>query len=88
MPLRRPADRGTDAKGLRIDDYCHHCYVAGRFTEPNVSCSEMIDRCVRFRLSQSMQTEWDVRREMTEAIPGLKRWRAAASAVCQLPMAG
>ena len=34
MPLRRPADRGTDAKGLRIDDYCHHCYVAGRFTEP------------------------------------------------------
>jgi hypothetical protein len=75
MPLGRARDFGTAADGHRINDYCHHCYRAGRFTEPDLTVQQMIDQCVAFTVRQTFTPESDARVTMQEAIPRLKRWR-------------
>jgi hypothetical protein len=43
MPLSKdPLRGGTNADGSRHSEYCSHCYVSGRFTEPNFSMEEMM----------------------------------------------
>lgn len=80
MPLQRPADFGTDALGYRINDYCHHCFEHGRFTQPEVTLQEMSERCVQLLVAQGRMPEEAARQVMTEMLPGLKRWREPVAA--------
>lgn len=42
MPLEEPEQVGTDAAGMRINDYCEYCYHDGRFPEPHITREQMI----------------------------------------------
>jgi hypothetical protein len=77
MPLGKPEDFGTAASGLRVNDYCHFCYVDGRFTNPDVSLSEMIDFCTDVLVRRGMAYD-TARTLMTDALPMLKRWKQPA----------
>lgn len=42
MPMARdPKGGGTEAGGAKSAKYCSHCYVDGRFTQPDITLDEM-----------------------------------------------
>ena len=75
MPMRRASDFGTGADGVRVNDYCHFCFDAGRFTEPDMTPAKMEEQCVEFILRQTFTPEMEARTFMHQVIPTLKRWR-------------
>lgn len=81
MPLEKANDFGTDAAGFRVNDYCRHCYAGGAFTEPQITMSAMIDRCVAIMAQQRIMSEPDARALLTRVMPMLKRWRVAGREV-------
>lgn len=79
MPMESAADFGTADDGIRINDYCRYCYERGEFTQPNISMTGMIDRCVEHMVRQNIMPAGQARSLMTEFIPMLKRWRTTAA---------
>jgi len=75
MPLGRPEDFGTSASGYRVNDYCHHCYQNGAFTDPEVTLKQMTDRCVAIMANRGIMPEANARALLTEVMPRMKRWR-------------
>jgi hypothetical protein len=75
MPLEKAEDFGTARNGCLINDYCHHCFQNGAFTEPGISMNEMIDKCGRLMAQEEIMPEPQARALMAEVIPKLKRWR-------------
>jgi len=78
MPLGKPEDFGTDKAGYRVNDFCRHCFADGAFTEPNVSMSEMLERCVRVMDSQGIMAAPQARALLADVMPRLGRWRTPA----------
>ena len=76
MTMRRASDFGTDAKGIRVNDYCRFCYVDGAFSEPDLTVEGMIDHCVDFKVRQSWTTQTDAKEYLKRAIPQLRRWHS------------
>lgn len=70
MPLKDPGIYGTGADGMRIEDYCIHCYRDGGFTS-DVTMEEMMRLCANY-------AESGVRAfymaDMRTLYPHLKRW--------------
>jgi hypothetical protein len=81
MPLTKPEDFGTDPAGYRVNNYCHHCYADGAFTEPDVTLPQMIDRCVGIMGARGIMPESDARVLLTDVMPRMERWRATRSTV-------
>ena len=77
MTMRRAADFGTDAHGVRINDFCRFCYVDGTFTEPDLTLQGMIDHCVDFTVRQTWSSNMEARAVMERVIPHLRRWQTA-----------
>ncbi len=75
MPLDAAEQFGTDERGFRVNDYCLYCYKDGKFTEPDITMQQMIDRCVDIMVKQRIMSEPEARTLMTETMPRLKRWR-------------
>jgi hypothetical protein len=76
MPMKKPELFGTRADGARSEEYCTYCYQDGKFTEPDISMQEIIDRCVKIIGQRKLMTEDEARDMMTKAIPTLKRWQS------------
>jgi len=75
MPLRRPEDFGTDAKGVQLSDYCCHCYLDGHFTSTASTLDAMVEHLVAMSGEMGMSPE-RARRLAREKLPNLKRWQA------------
>ena len=75
MPLQKEEDFGTNADGSKSEEYCRYCYQAGKFTEPDISMKEMVDKVVSFLVSLEKMPEAQAREIGTTFIPQLKRWR-------------
>lgn len=75
MPLLDPEDRGTEADGSKSTRYCCHCYQEGRFTEPDLTREQMLDKYSPL-LSAEFGMPPDKARVMVEKfISKLPRWR-------------
>lgn len=74
MPIPRRGDHGTDLGGRLDEDYCHHCFSEGSFTQPNVSLDEMIDRMAGFA-GELNKTPNEAVAYARRLLPTLKRWR-------------
>jgi hypothetical protein len=77
MPMKKHELFGTMADGSKSEEYCTYCFQEGKFTEPDISMQEIIDRCVAIIGQRKIMTEDQARDLMTQAIPTLKRWRKA-----------
>lgn len=72
MPLHGPENFGTNADGARNKEYCHYCFQDGKFTEPDITMEQMIDKCVGIMQQLNMP---EAQIEQTKNfIPTLKRW--------------
>lgn len=76
MPLSRDAKGGgTESDGSHSLEFCSHCYVAGKFTYPEISVDEMISR-VQGKMKE-MHIPGFLAKRFTKDIPKLKRWSRA-----------
>ncbi|GFP74744.1 zinc ribbon domain-containing protein [Clostridium fungisolvens] len=62
----------TDPDGSK-SIYCTNCYKDGKFIVPNMTMKEMIDLIVPI-LGKAIGEE-EARKEMTNLLPTLKRWK-------------
>lgn len=73
MPMQKPADFGSNADGSKNEEYCHYCFQNGKFTEPNITMEQMIEKCAGIMKQMKMP---EAQIEQTKKfIPQLKRWR-------------
>jgi len=44
MPLKKdPKGGGTNTDGSKSTMYCSHCYINGKFTQPDIAAEQMQD---------------------------------------------
>ncbi len=73
MPLSKDeSGGGTEADGRKSTQYCSHCYVLGRFTEPDLNAERMAEK-VRSKMNQ-MHIPGFLAKLFTKDIPKLERW--------------
>ena len=73
MPLSRDSKGGgTEADGSKSAEYCSHCYAGGKFTSPDLSVDQMIQR-VQGKMKE-MHIPGFLAKRFTKGIPNLKRW--------------
>jgi len=63
---------GTEANGTKSALYCSHCYVAGKFTAPDMTAQQMV-HLVEGKLKE-MYIPGFLAKRMAKDIPTLKRW--------------
>lgn len=74
MPLSKDSDFGTNADGSKSEEYCFHCFQAGKFLDEGITLQEKIEKNIKFGVQMGMTEE--TARHMCETIlPKLKRWR-------------
>jgi len=74
MPMDKPGLFGTEADGAGSTEYCTYCYQNGKFTEPDITMEQMIDKCVKHMVEQKIMPEKKARSVMTKYLPRMKRW--------------
>ena len=77
MPLSRdPKGGGTEANGTKSLMYCSNCYQNGRFTMPDITVDQMIER-VKGKMKE-MHIPGFLGGFFTRKIPQLERWKKGA----------
>jgi hypothetical protein len=73
MPLSKDEQGGgTEADGTHSIEFCSHCYKAGKFTSPELTVDQMIER-VQGKMRE-MHLPGFLAKRFTKDIPNLKRW--------------
>lgn len=74
MPLSKdPQGGGTEKNKTKSTLYCSHCYQRGAFTEPRLTCKQMVEK-VRVVLKQMGVPRW-LAWFFLKRIPSLARWQ-------------
>jgi hypothetical protein len=72
MPMQKPEDFGTNANGSQNQYYCRYCYQNGKFTMPDITMEQMIEKCAGIMKQMNIP---EAQIEQTKTfIPMLKRW--------------
>lgn len=74
MPLGNPEDFGTEANGIRSNDYCVYCYKDGAFITPGMTMEGMRDFCIDKMVELNLMPREQASSLMHEVMPKLKRW--------------
>ena len=73
MPLSKDEKGGgSEADGSKSSEFCSHCYVAGKFTEPEITANQMVEK-VKAKM-KDMHVPGFLAKSFTKDIPSLKRW--------------
>ncbi len=79
MPLKQGQGdfRGTESDGTRSEKYCTHCYLQGKYTNPNITKEEMIE--ITFRELDKSNTgkikKWILKKIYPKQLETLERWK-------------
>ena len=73
MPMMAPEDFGTNAGCGSNKDYCRYCFQNGKFTWPDATLDQMIEKLASMHDLMEM-TEDEARKVASENLPKLKRW--------------
>ena len=74
MPMKKPEDFGINADKTKSKYYCQFCFQNGKFTDPNITIEQMIDKVAGFAKQMKMSEE-QARERAKTFIPKLKRWQ-------------
>jgi len=75
MPMTKESDFGTDKDGNRNAQYCHYCFQAGGFTNPNLTLEEQIEKLARMAMGMEAINENEAYNRARKILPNLKRWQ-------------
>lgn len=74
MPMYHLSDFGTNKDGTIATEYCHFCFLQGKFVDHGISLEEKIEKNIDIAHTTGMTRE-----EATilahETLPTLKRWK-------------
>ena len=74
MPMKKDEKGGgTNADGTKSNMYCSHCHEDGKFSQPDITVSQMKDR-VKTKLKESGFPGF-LTGLFTIGIPKLERWK-------------
>lgn len=77
--IQRIEDRGINADGKRSDDYCHMCYMNGKFTHPDITMEEIIGQGAKEWSEHDQDISYEqAKKELNKIIPKLKRWKKSS----------
>jgi hypothetical protein len=74
-PMHKANDFGTNKDGSKNKDYCFECYKKGKFTEPNLTMYDMIDKATVGISMTIGLPKFIAKKYAKKIIPGLKRWK-------------
>ena len=75
MPLEKSDLVGTNADGSKSAVYCAYCFQNGKFTEPTITMTQMIEKCVGIMVQRKIMPQRQAEKWMSKTIPMLKRWK-------------
>jgi len=78
MPMAeaKEEDWGTNADGSRSTEYCSFCYKDGKFTEPNITLQEMIEKSAKGWSDYDPDVSYEKALAVCqEMLPKLSRWK-------------
>lgn len=74
MPLSKDKNGGgTNTDGSLSTEYCSNCYQNGKFTEPNITLEQMIDKVMG--KMKEMHIPKFLAKSFTKNMSELKRWQ-------------
>ena len=73
-PMMNAGAHGTIADGTPSADYCDCSLAQGNWIEPDVTMTELIDRCVDIWVKHDVTDEDEASGYFRELFPTLKRW--------------
>jgi hypothetical protein len=73
MPMEKSEDFGTNADRSQNNEYCCYCYQNGKFTEPDTTREQMIEKVAV--IMKQMQMPDSQIEQVEKFIPMLKRWQ-------------
>ena len=78
FPLEMLEGFGTNVDGSKSEDYCQDCLQNGKFTHPEITQEQLIERTAALlvQLSFGSLTEGQAKEECEKHIPNLKRWKS------------
>ena len=74
MPMHKLADFGTNKDGTINTEYCHYCYLQGKFVDHGISLEDKIEKNIDIAHSMGMSKE-EVTIFPQKTLPTLKRWK-------------
>ncbi len=77
MPLSEEfGNRGTNADGSHVSEYCIFCFAGGNFTQPDQTMEEMISSSIE-NMTTDLQMPLEQATDLANSfIPTLKRWQS------------
>jgi len=75
IPFDNETDIGTNADGSANSSYCKFCFSKGKFTEPDLTMEQMIDKVVELMKHIENMDEAKIREMAESFIPHLARWK-------------
>lgn len=75
MPMSMSEDFGKNADLSTSKEYCHFCFRKGKFTDPNITMQQMIEKVAGFMVTLEKMPESEAKRMAEMSLPKLKRWR-------------
>lgn len=76
MPMSKPEDFGTNADLSTSKEYCQFCFRKGKFTDPNITMQQMIEKVAGFMVTLEKMPENDAKLMAKTSVPKLKRWQS------------
>lgn len=74
MAIQDPNDFGTTTSGAKNLSYCRYCFLDGKFTDPDITLEQMIEKCTGIAATKKNMTEDKAKTIVTDYMPKLKRW--------------
>lgn len=75
MPLMRDEDCGTENDGSKSTKYCIHCYMNGKFTEPNLTKDAAVEKYAPMMASHLNMPLDNAKEMVAHYISTLPRWQ-------------
>lgn len=76
MLMSKPEDFGTNVNGSTSKGYCKFCFRNGRFTEPDITMQQMIEKVAGFLATLEKMPEKEAKGMAKTFVPELKRWQS------------
>ena len=74
MPMK-PEDFGTNVNGRMSKEYCKFCFQKGKFSDPNITMQQMIEKVAGFMMTLEKMPEAEAKGMAKSSVPKLKRWQ-------------
>ncbi len=78
VEMKKSTEFGTTATGVIDVHYCRYCYWKGKFTEPDITMEEQIEKTAA-RMSERTRISLErARNIVAKRVPKLSRWTKEA----------